>query len=690
MKLQRTHHEASRCSPGAQTSLPKGPQSSRTAPDSLSKAPPGTRTAPGGLLTLALACALVVMAACGVAPRPDEASDGGDGAGAVADAGPSDSGVTAQCALGCDPALVCEAGTCLPRNLALRWLSPGNGARTEVGPTLLRLQLVPFPGRAQSDPSTLEAVLEAPDGGRSSVTLADDAGYAARIDVTTGRWTATAQWGVLSATQTFEVGPAPPRFRLELAPAPDAGLSNATLQLDDPIQPGSRRRDAIVGLRVSVESGEATPGSLGVTLRSGADRVALSTGPCPPSLPCTGPTCACFAADLSVPRFDQFRGQLDLEVSGRAADGTEVIESSTTVPQRIPTIPVSRWAWRRRFFTPMGSSFVGGPFLAIDDRGRTIVAEQQDARATTASITATGRVQWQGDVWSMASPLVAQWPDAGEVVHLPQFWTGVATLETDGGALVAEPPLQSTLDLTAVAWDLTLAPASSVDGGTWDVVMGMYYPDEPSNHAPFAWGPGLWVRGPAVSSGELHSVTGNGASLAWSHSTGVAGGTSFVTQVPLVGSSFPSLALQQVYPNRGARQLVPVDDGYVASSYFSQGPSWFHWTPGTNALDWTWPTTSAFGARGFVMPTPTELIGARYVAASGAMELVRIGVGSLTPAASANLGAPSLSAPALGADGLVYVVDTAGGLSARPSSTLTSSWDTVFLNERFEGAPLLD
>lgn len=379
---------------------------------------------------------------------------------------------------------------------------------------------------------------------------------------------------------------------------------------------------------------------------------------------------------------------MELEVSGRTLDGTEVVESSATAPQRIPSIPVSRWAWRSRFFTPMGSSFVGGPWLAVDARGRAIVAERQDARATTASITTTGRVQWQGDLWSMATPLVAQWPDAGEVVHLPQFWTGVATLETDGGALVAEPPLQGVLDLTAVGWDMSLAPASSIDGGTWDVLMGMYYPDEASNHAPFAYGPGLWVRGPALTSGEVHSVTGDGANLGWSYST--QGGTHFVAQVPLVNSVFPPLSLQLAQPTRGAQQLVPVAGGYVASTYFAQGPSWFHWTTGAPTLDWTWPTTSAFGAQGFVMPAEQELIGARYVSASGAMELVRIGVGSPNPSARSNLTAPSLSAPALGADGLVYVVDTAGGLSARPSSTLTSTWDTVFLNERFEGAPLLD
>lgn len=39
---------------------------------------------------------------------------------------------------------------------------------------------------------------------------------------------------------------------------------------------------------------------------------------------------------------------------------------------------------------------------------------------------------------------------------------------------------------------------------------------------------------------------------------------------------------------------------------------------------------------------------------------------------------------------LVFLVDSAGGLSVRPRGTLTQTWATVFPSERFEGSPSLD
>lgn len=641
-------------------------------------------------------CSVVVVVSigmfwgCDVDPSPIDAGGGGagGGGGSVVDAGPTDAGVL-NCTPACAAAFVCEAGACVSRAIALRWLAPGNGAHVDVGPALLSLQLVPYPGRAQDDPTSIDAVLTSPDGGRGTVALnPNDGGYSAVVDLSAGPWSASATWGSLSAAQSFDVGPPALTMRIDLTAA-DAGPSDATLQLEDPLQPGSHRRDAIVLLRASARSGTAQPGSWSVTLRSGADRVLLSPGACPASFPCSDANCQCFAADLSVPRFDQFRGQMDLEVSARGMDGATVTESTATAPQYIPSIPVTRWGWRRRFFVPMGSSYVRGPFVAVDGQGRAIVAEQQDARATTASITATGAVQWQQALWALAPPLVAQWPDAGEVVHVPQFTTAIATVETAGGTLIAEPALGGRLEPTAIGWAMTLAPARTIDGGTWDVVMGLSYPGDPAVNEPFAYGPGLWTIANFYSSGTLLSVTGDGPRLGWSFSS-LFSSNGAVAQAPFNGSTFPAIGLQQLQPLAGARALVPIDGGYVGSAYFAQGPSWFQWEPGASALSWTWPASAAFGASGFVMPSESELIGARYSASSGAMELVRVGVGTLTPSARANLAAQTFGAPALGADGLVYLVDSAGGLSVRQRGTLTQTWATVFPSERFEGSPVLD
>lgn len=620
----------------------------------------------------------VSLMACGEVASADDAGTGGGGGsgGGTATGGAGGGDVTRPCEVACDATQVCESGGCASRAIAVRWLAPGDAARVDAGSTMLVAVIVPFPGRPQSPPSELVATLLAPDAGLSTVRLVGgDGGYSAQVDVTNGLWSATTSYGVLTAQQAFRVGPVPLQLRVDLGAVADAGASNSTVRFEDPQFPGSHRRDAHVPVRVRASAGEVDPASFSAQLLSGTQRTQLTRATCPLELSCADESCVCFDADLSVPRFDQFRGEFELEVSARDREGSGVTVGSA---QGVPRVRVTRWAWGRRFFTTNATDVALGPFFAVDSAGRVIAAYTQGSSATTVSIDAAGSLAWQSSRWTQTTPIVSTWPDAGEVAHLPNFGEAFVTVSTATGAVINRA---TTTSFFGISEPVTLAPERT-DGGE-ALLLGLAYPGDPASHALFTYGSTGWSTQNG-GSGTQWGLVGDGSRLIWSTSDLANNPHLFSRRFDDAWSLEQSLAVPTP-----AWHLVPTDAGVIGSAAFPQGSSWFRWPVGASALDWqTQPATST-PSRAFVMPNANELIGPRFTSTS-ASELVRLQVGQPAPSVRTSLPAASQGAPALGADGAVYVLTVEGHLLALRAGTLTPVWQERFSSESFENAPLLD
>lgn len=598
---------------------------------------------------------------------------GGSGGGTAQDAGP------VTCEPACDDTQVCEARQCVSRALAVRWLSPGDGARIDAGLTTLTAIIVPFTGREQRWPTTMQATLTGSDGGATPVTLEiDDGGYSAAVPISRGEWTASVSLGALTARQSFRAGPVSPTLRVDVSPIPDAGISTNIVRFEDPQYPSSYRRDDHVTVRLRVEAGDFQADSFAATLVSDGQNTLLSRVTCPAAMACANVGCACFDADLSVPAFEKFRGVFQLVAGVRDADGALVqVDSSTGAP----TLRVTRWAWGRRFFlTNSGPDPAFGPYFAVDSSGRLVAAYAQGANAVTAGIDSVGNPLWQLVRSTLTSPVIAQWPDAGEVVHTPNIEQGIVSLDTASGAVIARG---SPTQYATVSLETSLVPAAALDGG-FDTLVGLTYPGDPSVHQLFTFNPAGWTTTAASTNGDFWSLTGNGADVIWgvSSSFGNARLNARTYQDP---QWQPARVLDTPTP---AWRLVPTDAGVVQSSAYPRDPSWLSWSTHLNTADWSAAAGSSWPARGFVMPSSHELIGARFLSQTNS-ELVRQVVGASAPAVRVTMPAVN-AAPALGADGTVYVLTISGQLYALRGNSLATIWQESFTTESFENYPILD
>lgn len=597
---------------------------------------------------------------------------GGAGGGSGQDAGP------VTCEPACDDTEVCEARQCVSRALAVRWLAPGDGARIDAGLTTLTAIIVPFTGREQRWPATLQASLAGSDGGTVPVTLErDDGGFSASVPIARGEWTASVSLGALTARQSFRAGPQSPTLRVDVSPIPDAGLSTNVVRFEDPQYPSSYRRSDHVTVRLRVEAGDFEADSFSAALIGDGQNTPLARVTCPTAMSCGNAGCACFDADLSVPTFEKFRGEFQVVVAVRDADGAIVrVDSSTGAP----TLRVTRWAWGRRFFiTSSGPDPAYGPYFAVGSNGRLVAGYAQGANAVMAAIDSTGNPLWSLARATMTSPVIAWWPDAGEVVHTPNLEQGIVTLDTATGAVIARG---SPAEYTTVSLETSLVPAAVLDGG-FDTLVGLTYPGDPWVHRLFTFNPAGWTT-TSASSGDFWALTGNGADVIWG-----------------VSSSFGSARLyartyqdQQWQPSRQldtptpAWRLVPTDAGVVQSSAYPRDPSWLSWSTHSNTLEWATDGGSVAPARGFVMPNGHELIGARFLSQTTS-ELVRQAVGASAPFIRVPMPAVN-AAPALGVDGTVYVLTVSGQLYALHGNTLATKWQESFTTESFENYPMLD
>lgn len=607
------------------------------------------------------------------------AGGGGGGGAATGGGGATGGGLTGggagggavSCTSVCDETQVCEDGSCVGRALNLTWSSPGDGALAQPGPVLLRAFITPFPGRPQQPPAQLSATLTAPDGGVTTAALVMDAsGYSSSVMLTRGSWSARTSYGALVARQTFQVGAVPTVLAVDVSPVADAGVSTSVARFEDFAWPNSHRRDAHVTVRVRATAGEVEPGSLSAAILSGGQRTVLAATTCPTNMQCiTG--CACFDADLSVPRLDAFRGEFALEASGRDSDGQPVLATNA------PTIRVTRWMWGIRFFTTT-SGFAEGPYAVLDSRGRAIVAYRQGASAVTASLDVNGRYVWQSAAWTQSTPVVGEWPDAGEVVFLPNFGEAIRTTSTTTGAAIETA---SPTALFGVEREMSLAPMEP-DGGT-RILLGVTYAGDPSSPELFAYGPGVWNRRALPGANLQIATAGDGLDLFYAYSD--LGNRPSLTKRRFSGTQWSTVG--DVSPPIAAGHLVPSDGGVIIGALFANGASWLRW-PVSTAIDWTYQTPNAGGTTGFVMPTSQELIGAR--ATNTSSELVRLRIGDSSPAATRTLPAASAGAPALAADGLVFVTTVGGHLLALDRGSLATRWQETFGNESFESSPLLD
>lgn len=631
---------------------------------------------------------VVLVSACGAQPTPDagmqDAGSTGGGGGAMGGGAGGGSGVDAgACTSECEPWAVCEARACVSRALSIVWDAPGDGFRVDAGMVELRAKIVPFRDRVPYEPPTLVARLTPP----TSVLTIDvellrgDGGYSAMTSLTAGSWTATTSLGPIMATQRFDVGAPLPEPRVTLAPPADAGMGTVEVTFIDPVLPGAYRRDEIVPLRLDLASGDADPDSMQVTMRSGAESFVLPRITCPAQLPCATTACRCFEADLAAPRLDGFRGNMNLEVTVRSLDGIEVVRASTTAGTLVPSIPVTRWGWRRRFFQPEDAvSQVDGPYLALDERGRLLVSERQMGTVAAAGITAHGQLAWSRTLWATAPLVVGRWPDAGTVVHLPVFETGVITVSAATGATVEQAMVPLP---TAVQTPMALLDRPTANG-VEQVLLGLSDPLDPYSHRPFAWSPRGWqVTNNSVTSGSKLSASIDGDELVWSHLDFQS--QPRVSRMRYDGAGFVPLSHQMAASPSGAVQLVPTDAGVVLGLGTSSGTSWARWEldGGVGSL------TSGQQMTGFTMTSESELIGIRYSGASS-VQLVRLSVGAASPSAQAALPAIAFGGPALGTGGLVYVTDTTGAVRAFRRSDLVELWSAVVPTERFEGAMQLD
>lgn len=626
----------------------------------------------------------LLLAACGGGGEPD----GGQlpDASSVSDSGTPDAGQPVVCASPCADFEVCERGACVSRSLALQWLAPGDGTNVDAGLVHLAAQLVTTPGRPADEVASLTAELRSSsDAGTRTATLVADGGvFSGEVVLERGEWTATVSRGVLTGRQTFWVGPLPLALRVTFGPRPDAGMPSTAFEPFDPVRPESYRRDLVLPIRISSDTGELDASSVVVELRSGADALTLPGMTCPPELACGPSPCACFAADLSALRLDALNGLFPLSVTARDVYGLQAQDSSPGVGSRLPAIPVTRWGWRARFFTPMGTSPVLGPFVALDGAGRVIVAETQDVRSVTACFSTTGAPCWQRPGRVEAPPLVSSWPDAGQVVHLPNFadGTAIATIDTQAGTLVAQPPVTA---FTAVAAPMTLLD-DGADSGV-PLLAGLSHDGDPTLQRLFAWGPSTWTTAaPGAIGGFPTAVTGAGSRLLWSAQR-TSGGSVLLRQ-DFDGGVWDGLSAQ-VATGLAARHLVSAGD-VVVGARAGEGPgSWFGWDQSSGS-GWSFTPGATADALAFVMPTAGELIGTRYRGTSGATEIVRLPLDGGAALATQPMPSPSLDAPALGADGRVYALDVSGALRVLGGQSLVSQWSYTFVGERFEKAPLLD
>jgi hypothetical protein len=283
-------------------------------------------------------------------------------------------------------------------------------------------------------------------------------------------------------------------------------------------------------------------------------------------------------------------------------------------------------------------------------------------------------------MWATAPLVVGAWPDAGTVVHVPQFQVGVATISTQTGAVVASAQVPSP---TSIQTPMALFERTG-SAGVEQVLAGISDPSDPYSHRPFAWSPRGWqVVNNSVTSGTMISATIDGDELVWSHFDFSNQGR--VSRMRYDGAGFPALSHQMIAFPGGAGQLVPTDAGVVLGAETAGGSSWARWERDGGIGS----TTAGQPITGFTMPSEEELIGLRYTS-GGSVQLVRQAVGAASPAAQVALPALAFGGPALGTGELVYVTDTAGAVRAFRRSDLVEVWSSVVPADRFEGAMQLD
>jgi hypothetical protein len=602
---------------------------------------------------------------------------GGSGAGGGAGgSGGSGGGSVATCAPACAAWDECVGAACAPRYAALQWNAPAEGRRFNAadGGLAVAAALALAPGRTAAFPATLEATLQRPSGADVAFQLAHAGagGYSGvapfAAGATEGAYAlALAPFAGLDAgVRSVLLDRTPPGFSVVLEAAP-VRLDDGGLAERDPGLPSGQhafRRDESLDVAVTCGDSDVSDAGFAVTVLG-----VLADGGAPPSTGAATPLasgcrvacgagCRCFRLDASAPQLEAVRATL-------AVQATVTDEAGNVAGPQLAGSPwVTRWKWKR---AATGSNVRASPAVG---RGGDLYLS---LGSTAVALSPAGATRWSLANAANNQTFAVGVADGGEEL---------AFFGRSGGNASGALRVSTTEVLVDVGCAFVSSPADLAPALLWtsasseSALTGVYVETAGATalraHRPLAANETcastavtgtLAAPGNLVATGSTVITLGQSAlvgfthsSGGWAQSAGAAGVGNALTGVALDVPSSSAL----VSGDTLARAPLPLGQGGAALQ--ASGSSWGRVAVSAPGAWWAGSNT----AGGMLHRFGPNL-------ADGGVALA----------------APLLTAPVIGASGLIYLVDESGNVEARTRADLTLRW-RLSLGEQVRASPNLD
>ncbi len=595
-----------------------------------------------------------------------------------------------NCTPACAAYEACTTGGCKPRFTELKILAPANNTVVSGATVEVSAQLVANPAYSSTQlPETLDFIAARSDGGSDvgsfgSVTKTGDTYTATWTPpVAQARFTLTVSHPTLGAVQSasviVQVDKVAPTFTIKF-PTPmrtPVGTGQADPRDSDPLYADAHRRDESVVVTVSANEAVSNVTLMvrGIASGGGAG-AALPAVAVQPGGTCNGgpPFCGTATVDLSVPEMNAFRGTMEFQVTGADAAG-----NSGTATEGLR---VTRWKWAY----DAGGPISGSP--AVGTRGFVYVGTNVTTQAgKMLAVGPDGARKWETPVGDVSgTPAVGELISNIENVYVAaRSATGPALYALRGGdagdgseklkcpySNATEVPGTLAVGMTSVTVG-TAETGTAIYSGSPVRIVGIR-PDAP------------------LPTDRCFEISGTGmtaipASLAGSslvmQDQNIFYGTAStrVTSYDLAtGSNSPRTGWPQT-TSSFARGLALGGGALYAATANSDDPSQgslltFSTSGGSGSF--VYPQANASRVFNLAIGSGNTAYFGAETSTSAELLSLALGTAGASPTRAADVGTLR-GAPAVGRNGRLYTINTAGQIAAWTASSLAQIWSVDLL-----------